>query len=53
MQLTGELISTQLLPKLLFGTKDLDVVPDLLLKRMLLSFFLATFPVIRLEQIIR
>ena len=53
MQLAADFISTDLLPKLLYGTKDLDVVPDLLLKRLLHSFLLATFPVIRLEQIIR
>jgi len=53
VQYVGEMISTDILPRLIYGTKDLDVMPDLVLKRLLLSFFLATFPVVRLEQMIR
>lgn len=53
LQLFVDYFSTDFLPKLLFGTKDLDIVPDLILKRLLQSFLFATFPVIQLEQMIR
>jgi hypothetical protein len=53
VQLFADYFSTDFLPKLFFGTKDLDIVPDLILKRLLQSFLLATFPVIQLEQMIR
>ena len=53
VQLTANFMTRDTLPKLLYGTKDLDVMPDFLVKRLLFALFYGTFPVIPLEQLVR
>ena len=41
----GDVISNEALPLLLYGTKDLDLMPDFLIKRVFFSLYLATLAV--------
>ena len=47
-------ISTgKLIPKMIYGTNDLDLVPDILIKGCLLTFLLATLSATPLDHLLR